>query len=55
MGSSTADVVATIRAVADSFDISLLRGEIAKIAVAAEYAIDPVFSSSNRPVELFAH
>lgn len=42
MGSSTADVVAVIRAVSDALDTLLGPTEIAKIAVEAEVASDPV-------------
>jgi len=42
MGSSTADVVATIGAVSDALDVQLGPAEVGRIAVAAEVASDPV-------------
>jgi uncharacterized protein involved in propanediol utilization len=53
MGSSTADVVATIRAVALAHGVVLEPGEIARIAVAAEAASDPLMFDDGR-VRLFA-
>ncbi|GAA4543602.1 GHMP kinase [Pseudonocardia xishanensis] len=53
MGSSTADVVATIRAVADGFGVRIAPREIARIAVAAEAASDPLMFDDPRP-RLFA-
>ncbi|WP_084735053.1 GHMP kinase [Actinophytocola xinjiangensis] len=53
MGSSTGDVIATIRAVAASFGAGLSGEVIARLAVAAEQASDPLMLS-DRPV-LFAH
>jgi uncharacterized protein involved in propanediol utilization len=41
-GSSTADVTASIRAVLDALDVSLATTEIAKLAVEAEVAADPL-------------
>lgn len=51
MGSSTGDVVATIRAVADFFDRPLAESEVAVLAVRSEVASDAVMF--DRPV-LFA-
>ncbi|MDP2357033.1 MAG: kinase [Beijerinckiaceae bacterium] len=42
LGSSTTDVVSTIRAVADAFSISLSSDEVARIAVKAEVASDSI-------------
>jgi uncharacterized protein involved in propanediol utilization len=53
MGSSTSDVTATIRAVADYHGISLSREEVARLAVLAECAADPVMIDDR--VVLFAH
>ena len=52
LGSSTADVVAAIRAVAAALGTRLSPGEIAAIAVAAETACDPVMFEA--PALLFA-
>ncbi|MEY7972112.1 GHMP kinase [Saccharomonospora xinjiangensis] len=52
MGSSTCDVVATVRAVAASFAISLPQESISRLAVAAEQASDPLMLD-DRPL-LFA-
>jgi uncharacterized protein involved in propanediol utilization len=52
-GSSTTDVVATIWAVADAFDVALAPEWIAMLAVAAESASDSLMFASNRAV-LFA-
>lgn len=53
MGSSTGDVVATIRAVADSAGVTPSARAVARIAVAAERACDPTMFD-DRPM-LFAH
>ncbi len=53
MGSSTADVTATIRAVADYHRVALSREEIARLAVLAECASDPIMIDDR--VVLFAH
>jgi uncharacterized protein involved in propanediol utilization len=53
MGSSTADVVATVRAVADACDVVPSPRTVARIAVAAEAASDPLMFD-DRP-RLFAH
>jgi uncharacterized protein involved in propanediol utilization len=53
MGSSTADVVATIRAVATAHGVCLDSASIARIAVAAEAASDPLMFDDGR-VRLFA-
>ncbi|MFI7240637.1 GHMP family kinase ATP-binding protein [Streptomyces qinglanensis] len=42
MGSSTSDVIATVRAVADSYRLRLAPGTIARLAVRAEGACDPL-------------
>ncbi|WP_369197826.1 GHMP family kinase ATP-binding protein [Streptomyces djakartensis] len=52
MGSSTSDVIATVRAVADSWGVPLPTETIARIAVRAEGASDPLMHGS-RPL-LFA-
>ncbi|HLU95403.1 MAG TPA: GHMP kinase [Thermobifida alba] len=52
MGSSTSDVIATVRAVAASFAVALSPREVARIAVRAETAADPTMLDA-RPV-LFA-
>ncbi|MFB7090557.1 GHMP kinase [Streptomyces sp. NPDC056296] len=52
MGSSTSDVIATVRAVADSWGVLLPPRSIARIAVRAEGASDPLMYGS-RPL-LFA-
>ncbi|MEU1372392.1 GHMP kinase [Streptomyces triculaminicus] len=52
MGSSTSDVIATVRAVADSYGLRLTPGTVARIAVRAESACDPLMLD-DRPV-LFA-
>jgi uncharacterized protein involved in propanediol utilization len=52
MGSSTADVTATIRAVADYHRVALSREEIARLAVLAERASDPIMIDDR--VVLFA-
>lgn len=52
MGSSTSDVTATIRAVADSHGISLASEEVGKLAVFAEVASDSVMIDDR--VVLFA-
>jgi uncharacterized protein involved in propanediol utilization len=52
MGSSTSDVIATVRAVADSWDVPLPSETIAGIAVRAEGASDPLMHGA-RPL-LFA-
>lgn len=53
MGSSTSDVTATIRAVADCHGISLSKEEVAKLAVLAECASDSIMIDDR--VVLFAH
>ncbi len=53
MGSSTADVVATVRAVADAYGVAPSPRTVARIAVAAEAASDPLMFD-DRP-RLFAH
>ncbi|MEV4945543.1 GHMP kinase [Streptomyces sp. NPDC053755] len=52
MGSSTSDVIATVRAVADSYRLTLGPEVIARLAVRAESACDPLMLD-GRPV-LFA-
>ncbi|MGW7370128.1 GHMP family kinase ATP-binding protein, partial [Streptomyces sp. NPDC054841] len=52
MGSSTSDVIATVRAVADSYGLRLAPGTVARLAVRAELACDPLMLD-GRPV-LFA-
>ncbi|GHG74695.1 GHMP family kinase ATP-binding protein [Streptomyces griseocarneus] len=52
MGSSTSDVIATVRAVADSYGMRLAPGAVARLAVRAESACDPLMLD-GRPV-LFA-
>lgn len=54
MGSSTADVVATIRAIVDSAGITLPISEIAHLAVAAEGASDPTMNDDIQTTNLFA-
>ncbi len=53
MGSSTSDVTATIRAVADCHGILLSRHEVARLAVLAECAADSIMIDDR--VVLFAH
>jgi uncharacterized protein involved in propanediol utilization len=53
MGSSTADVTATIRAVADYHGVSLSREEVGRLAVLAECASDSIMIDDR--VVLFAH
>jgi uncharacterized protein involved in propanediol utilization len=53
MGSSTGDVVATVRAVAASYGVELAPGVLARLAVAAEHASDPVMLEDR--ALLFAH
>lgn len=53
MGSSTADVVAAVRAVADAYGVVPSPRTVARIAVAAEAASDPLMFD-GRP-RLFAH
>lgn len=53
MGSSTCDVVATVRAVADCFRVVLSPTVVARLAVLAELATDSVMINSE--VVLFAH
>lgn len=53
MGSSTGDVVATIRAVADGAGVTPSARTVARLAVAAETACDPTMFD-DRPL-LFAH
>lgn len=52
LGSSTADVLAAVRAVADCADVELDVDTVARLAVAAEGASDPLWA--DRPI-LFAH
>lgn len=47
MGSSTTDVVATIRAVADAFDVTLTSETIARLAVDAESASDAIMFDNS--------
>jgi uncharacterized protein involved in propanediol utilization len=53
MGSSTADVTATIRAVADFYGATPSAEEVARVAVQAELAADPIMIDDR--VVLFAH
>ncbi|HEY0639714.1 MAG TPA: GHMP kinase [Pseudonocardiaceae bacterium] len=53
MGSSTADVTATIRAVADYHGVTLSREEVGRLAVLAECASDSIMIDDR--VVLFAH
>jgi uncharacterized protein involved in propanediol utilization len=53
MGSSTADVTATIRAVADHHGVELSREEVGRLAVLAECASDSIMIDDR--VVLFAH
>ncbi|MFL6136536.1 MAG: hypothetical protein ACJ74O_01895 [Frankiaceae bacterium] len=53
MGSSTADVTATIRAVADYHGVALSREEVGRLAVLAECASDSIMIDDR--VVLFAH
>lgn len=53
MGSSTADVAATIKAVADYHDVPLAREEVGRLAVLAECASDSIMIDDR--VVLFAH
>jgi uncharacterized protein involved in propanediol utilization len=53
MGSSTSDVTATIRAVADFYGVSLSREEVGRMAVLAECASDSIMIDDR--VVLFAH
>ncbi|MFJ5280542.1 GHMP kinase [Streptomyces parvulus] len=53
MGSSTSDVIATVRAVADAWGVRLPPGTIARLAVRAEGASDPLMLGPG-PL-LFAH
>jgi uncharacterized protein involved in propanediol utilization len=53
MGSSTSDVTATIRAVADYHGVALSAEEVARLAVAAECASDSIMIDDR--VVLFAH
>jgi uncharacterized protein involved in propanediol utilization len=53
MGSSTGDVIATVRAVAASYGVELPSTTLAGLAVAAEHASDPIMLE-DRPL-LFAH
>jgi uncharacterized protein involved in propanediol utilization len=53
MGSSTADVIAAVRAVGASFEVELPTDTVARLAVAAERASDPLMLDA-RPL-LFAH
>ncbi|MEG3626808.1 GHMP family kinase ATP-binding protein [Streptomyces poriticola] len=53
MGSSTSDVIATVRAVADSYGLRLPPETVARLAVRAEQASDPLMLDSG--ALLFAH
>ena len=53
LGSSTADVVAAVRAVADAADVTIAPPTLARLAVAAEAASDPLMFDDARP-RLFA-
>lgn len=53
MGSSTSDVTATIRAVADYHGVALSREEVGRLAVRAECAADSIMIDDR--VVLFAH
>jgi uncharacterized protein involved in propanediol utilization len=53
MGSSTSDVTATIRAVADCHGLALSKDEVARLAVLAECASDSIMIDDR--VVLFAH
>ncbi|ALO12161.1 GHMP kinase [Streptomyces venezuelae] len=53
MGSSTSDVIAAVRAVADSYGSRLTPGTVARLAVRAELACDPLMLDGGGPV-LFA-
>lgn len=55
LGSSTADVVATIRAVADCAGVTISAPCIAKLAIEAEGASDPIMWSHHSSVTLFAY
>jgi uncharacterized protein involved in propanediol utilization len=52
LGSSTSDVVASIRAVCAAYGITLEPGVVARLSVAAEGAVDPIMF--DREVVLFA-
>lgn len=53
MGSSTSDVTATIRAIADYYRVSLAAEDVARLAVLAECAADSIMITDR--VVLFAH
>jgi uncharacterized protein involved in propanediol utilization len=53
MGSSTGDVIAAVRAVASSYGVDLPPEALARLAVEAEHASDPIMLA-DRPL-LFAH
>lgn len=53
MGSSTGDVIAAVRAVVASYGVELPPGVVARLAVEAEHASDPLMLA-DRPL-LFAH
>jgi uncharacterized protein involved in propanediol utilization len=53
LGSSTADVTATIRAVSNAFQISLPPAMVAELAVRAEFASDSIMFENT--IGLFAH
>ncbi|WP_260610479.1 GHMP kinase [Streptomyces sp. WAC06614] len=53
MGSSTSDVIATVRAVAGAYGVRLDAGTVSRLAVRAERACDPLMLDDGRPV-LFA-
>ncbi|MGW8847388.1 GHMP family kinase ATP-binding protein [Streptomyces xiamenensis] len=54
MGSSTSDIIATIRAVAAGYRVALTAPEVARLAVAAEHACDPLMLDDGRAPVLFA-
>ncbi|WP_438319550.1 GHMP family kinase ATP-binding protein (plasmid) [Streptomyces sp. HUAS TT3] len=53
MGSSTSDVIAAVRAVAAAYGLRMGAGTVARLAVRAERASDPLMLDDGRPV-LFA-
>lgn len=53
MGSSTSDVVATVRAIAEYYGVMLGSSEVGRIAVMAEGASDPIMLDDR--IVLFAH
>jgi uncharacterized protein involved in propanediol utilization len=52
LGSSTCDVVAAIRAVCDAYDVRLDVADVARLAIEAERAVDPIMFEGE--VVLFA-